>query len=102
MAIGVKTGGRTAGTENKTTKEIRAVLKEIINDELLNIESLLCKLQPKERLELVIKLMPFVLPKLAPEPIEKPKEDIKEFQIVVVDNSNKHLYLNKSEKSESE
>lgn len=102
MAIGIKTGGRTAGTENKTTKEIRAVLKEVINNELLNIESLLCVLQPKERLELVIKLMPFVLPKLAPEPIEKPKEDIKEFQIVVVDNSNKHLYLNKSEKSESE
>ncbi|MDH4403146.1 MAG: hypothetical protein QE264_02745 [Flavobacterium sp.] len=92
----------TAGTENKTTKEIRVVLKEVINNELLNIESLLCELQPKERLELVIKLMPFVLPKLAPEPIEKPKEDIKEFQIVVVDNSNKHLYLNKSEKSESE
>ena len=70
MAIGIKTGGRTEGTENKTTKEIRAVLKEVINNELLNIESLLCKLQPKERLELVIKLMPFVLPKLAPEPIE--------------------------------
>jgi hypothetical protein len=102
MAIGIKTGGRTAGTENKTTKEIRAVLKEVINNELLNIESLLCELQPKERLDLVIKLMPFVMPKLAPEPIEKPKEDIKEFQIVVVDNSNKHLYLNKSEKSESE
>ena len=102
MAIGIKTGGRTAGTENKTTKEIRVVLKEVINNELLNIESLLCELQPKERLELVIKLMPFVLPKLAPEPIEKPKEYIKEFQIVVVDNSNKHLYLNKSEKSESE
>ena len=102
MAIGIKTGGRTAGTENKTTKEIRAVLKEVINNELLYIESLLCKLQPKERLELVIKLMPFVLPKLAPEPIEKLKEDIKEFQIVVVDNNNKHLYLNKSEKSESD
>jgi hypothetical protein len=102
MAIGIKTGGRTAGTENKTTKEIRAVLKEVINYELLNIESLLRELQPKERLEIVIKLMPFVLPKLAPEPIEKPKEYIKEFQIVVVDNNNKHLYLNKSEKSESE
>lgn len=102
MAIGIKTGGRTAGTENKTTKEIRAVLKGVINNELLNIESLLCGLQSKERLELVIKLMPFVLPKLAPEPIEKTKEDIKEFQIVVVDNNNKHLYLNKSEKSESD
>jgi hypothetical protein len=47
MAIEIKTGDRTVGTENKTTKEIRAVLKEVINDELLNIESLLCELQPK-------------------------------------------------------
>ena len=80
MAIEIKTGDRTVGTENKTTKEIRAVLKEVINDELLNIESLLCELQPKQRLELVIKLMPLVLPKLAPEPIEKPKEPIQQFE----------------------
>ena len=84
MALGLNTGGRTAGTENKTTKETRAVLKEVINNELLNIESLLCVLQPKERLELVIKLMPFVLPKLAPEPIEQPKEPIKQFEVVVL------------------
>ena len=84
MALGVKTGGRTAGTENKTTKETRAVLKEVINNELLNIESLLCELQPKERLELVIKLMPFVLPKLASEPIERPIENIKKFEIEIL------------------
>ena len=100
MAKGIKTGGRTAGTENKTTKEIRAVLKEVVNDELSNIESLLCELQPKERIELIIKLMPFVLPKLAPEPIEKPKEKIRKFKVVVVDDNNKHLHLNQSEESE--
>jgi len=51
MATGIKTGGRTAGTVNKTTKEIRAVLKDVINNELLNIETLLLELQPNERLE---------------------------------------------------
>ena len=91
MALGVKTGGRTAGTENKTTKETRAVLKEVINNELLNIESLLCELQPKERLELVIKFMPFVLPKLAPEPIEKPKEPIQQFEVKIL-KGNGHPY----------
>lgn len=84
MALGVKTGGRTVGTENKTTKEIRAILKEVISNELLNIESLLCELQPKERLELIIKLMPFVLPKLAPEPIEKPKDPIQQFEVTIL------------------
>lgn len=64
MAAGIKTGGRTAGAVNKTTKEIRNVLKSVINNELLNIETLLIELPPKERLELVIKLIPYVLPKV--------------------------------------
>jgi len=37
-----------------------------------------------------------VLPKLALEQIEQPKEEIKQFEVVVVDNNNKHLYLNQS------
>jgi hypothetical protein len=64
MATGTKTGGRTTGTPNKTTKEIRTVLKGVINNELLNIETLLNGMPPKERLEVVIKLIPYVLPKI--------------------------------------
>ncbi len=64
MATGIKTGGRTSGTPNKTTKEIRNVLKGVINNELENIQSLLNEMQPKERLEVVIKLIPYVLPKI--------------------------------------
>ena len=64
MAKGIKTGGRTKGAVNKTTKEIRSVLKSVINNELLNIETLLTELPTKERLELVIKLIPYVLPKV--------------------------------------
>ena len=54
MAKGIKTGGRTAGTVNKTTKETRTILKNVINNELLNIETLLTELPPKECLELWI------------------------------------------------
>jgi hypothetical protein len=64
MATGIKTGGRTVGTVNKTTKEIRTVLKSVINNELSNIETLLSELPTKERLELIIKLIPYVLPKV--------------------------------------
>lgn len=64
MAMGTKTGGRTLGTPNKTTKEIRTVLKGVINNELSNIETLLSEMPPKERLEIVIKLIPYVLPKI--------------------------------------
>ncbi len=64
MATGVKTGGRTKGAVNNTTKEIRTVLKDVINNELLNIEKLFESLPPKERLEIIVKLIPFVLPKV--------------------------------------
>ena len=57
-------GTSKSGTPNKTTKEIRNVLKGVINNELENIQSLLNEMQPKERLEVVIKLIPYVLPKI--------------------------------------
>jgi hypothetical protein len=50
--------------EQKNTKEIRTVLKGVINNELLNIENLLSGLPPKERLEIIVKLIPYVLPKI--------------------------------------
>lgn len=32
MAAGTKTGGRTKGTPNRVTKDIRAVLKDVIGE----------------------------------------------------------------------
>ena len=64
MATGIKTGGRTIGTPNKTTKEIRNVLKNLINNELENIETVLDAMDSKERLQVVIKLIPYILPKI--------------------------------------
>ena len=65
MAKGLKTGGRQKGTPNKLTKELRSLLKDILYDELVNIEDRLNDLETKERIELVIKLMPFVFPKVS-------------------------------------
>jgi len=64
MAKGYKSGGRQKGTPNKLTKEIRTALKDIIFYEIENIEERLNKLKPKERIELLIKLMPYALPKV--------------------------------------
>ena len=57
---GKKYGGRKKGTPNKLTKELRSVLKEVIYNELENIEEQLNQLDPKQRVELVIKLMPYL------------------------------------------
>ena len=64
MATREKTGGREAGTPNRLTKELRTVLKEIIFQEISSLPDRLEKLEPKDRLELFIKILPFVLPKV--------------------------------------
>ena len=61
---GKKYGGRQKGTPNRLTKELRTILKNVLYNELENIEQLLESLEPKERVELVIKLIPFILPKV--------------------------------------
>ena len=60
---GNKYGGREKGTPNRLTKELRTLLKDILYQELEEIQERLELLKPKERLELLIKLMPYVLPK---------------------------------------
>lgn len=61
---GQKTGGRTVGTENKVSKELRSVLKDFLLKELEGVPGHLAKLDAKDRLEVVIKLLPFALPKV--------------------------------------
>jgi hypothetical protein len=64
--VGTKTGGRTPGTPNKITSELRKTLKGIIAAELDALPTTLAELSPKERLELLIKLLPFAMPKVNP------------------------------------
>ena len=61
---GKKYGGRQKGTPNRMTKELRSVLKDVLFEELGEIKEKLDMLEPKERLDLVIKLIPYVLPKV--------------------------------------
>jgi hypothetical protein len=64
--IGTKTGGRKAGTPNKITSELRDSLKAILDGELLTLTASLDKLTPKERLDVVLRLMPYCMPKIDP------------------------------------
>lgn len=59
-----KTGGRKKGSVNKTTKELRERIKEIVDSELEDIDLIIGKLTEKERTDLLAKLLPFVLPKM--------------------------------------
>jgi hypothetical protein len=64
MAKGHKTGGREQGTPNKLTSDMRAILKGIVSSELERISEILEKLEPEKRADLVLKLLPYVLPKV--------------------------------------
>jgi len=64
---GKKFGGREAGTPNKLTKEIRAALKNILHQEIELLTEHFQKLETKDRIDLLIKLLPFALPKVESE-----------------------------------
>lgn len=63
MPTGIKTGGRAKGTPNRTTTETKELLQNIVSKELDNIVVLLEKLEPKERIDAIIKLLPYIVPK---------------------------------------
>ena len=70
MAKGQKTGGREQGTPNVLTKEMRGILKGIIAKELQTLPETIEKLEPDKRTEVILKLLPYVLPKIEPVPMQ--------------------------------
>jgi hypothetical protein len=65
--------GRAKGTPNKITKESREILFEIVKNEIDNLPAILEQLEPRERAYILIKLIPYVLPKMNTDEIEMPE-----------------------------
>jgi len=63
MAKGIKTGGRTKGTPNIISSKLKSSLNEIAINEIDKVPELLNELNPKERLEMFVKLLPYIIPK---------------------------------------
>ena len=61
---GKKFGGRKSGTANKLTLELRTLLKNVVHQELELLSDHLSKLDVAERLDLLIKLLHFTVPKV--------------------------------------
>ena len=59
-----KTGEHSQRTPNKLTNELRSALKNALFDEIEQLPSRLDELEVKDRVELTIKLMPYVMPKV--------------------------------------
>lgn len=65
-----KTGGRTAGTPNKTPSETKELLKTILGKEVEKLGVMLAKLEPLERVNAIAKLLPYIIPKQQHQDIE--------------------------------
>ena len=64
MAKGIKTGGRTKGTPNKTTAEIREKYTLLLDNNLDRLQDDIDALEPKDRIKTLLQLSKFVIPSL--------------------------------------
>lgn len=72
MAYGQKTGGRKKGTPNKSTIQIREAYQRLVENNLDNMSTWLADVagdDPKQALELMLKLSEYMIPKLARQEI---------------------------------
>lgn len=58
-----KTGGRSKGTPNKITGTLKEFISEIIDENRERIREDLEALEPKDRLQVLEKMMQYVIPK---------------------------------------
>jgi hypothetical protein len=61
---GTRQNGRTPGSVNRTTKEVRERFKELLNNNIETIISDLEALEPKDRINALLQLAKYVLPQL--------------------------------------
>lgn len=57
-------GGRVKGTPNKTTAELRQLVASIVEKNIDKVNDDLAKMQPKDRVAMLEKLMAYVLPRM--------------------------------------
>lgn len=64
FATGNKGGGRVKGSQNKATGALREFINDFVNDNKDKVQADFDSLEPKERIDAIIKLMEFAVPKL--------------------------------------
>jgi hypothetical protein len=64
---GLKTGGRQKGTPNVLSSTAKDILGSIIDNEIANLPELIESLEPKDRAQLLVKLLPYRYAKVEPE-----------------------------------
>lgn len=76
-----KTGGRVKGTPNKVTYSLKEWITSLINKQRTQIEQDLQELEPKERLQMIEKLMQYVIPKQAAQQVKLDFDNLTDEQL---------------------
>lgn len=76
---GQKTGGRQVGSLNKISTEVKTILHEVVESEISILHENLNQLSAKERIDVLVKILPYIMPKMTHEPIVKPWTDLPEW-----------------------
>jgi hypothetical protein len=58
-----KTGGRKPNTPNRINAQAKQLVQNLINTEILKMPELLEQLKPKDRLDVIVKLIGYIMPK---------------------------------------
>ncbi|WP_310558662.1 hypothetical protein [Flavobacterium sp.] len=85
MTIRKKTGGRIAGTPNRTTATTKEKLQKIVNEELEKLGKIIEQLEPIDRVNAVTKLITFLLPR----PQETTLKGDKETPLVITNSEDR-------------
>ena len=102
MAKGYKTGGRQIGTPNKRTA-ITENIEDMVLKEFNKIPAYIESLNNKERLEFIIKLLPYAVPKYTHKTISDETPELPIFeQIQIVTSVDEKERLEKVEAYEKE
>lgn len=89
MARGKKTGGRVAGTPNKTSAVVRAAIAKML-DEYFNSDTFtkdIAELEPKDRVAAMEKFTAYVAPKLQSTSLDVATESRKTIEDQLVELS---------------
>jgi hypothetical protein len=75
---------RPQGSSNRITSEIREKIQIILENEFDTIEDTLNQLTPKERMEVVLRLMKFAIPQLKEVAIQDQRPPIEEIKVNII------------------
>lgn len=81
---GQKFGGRKVGSRNLKTSETKGIIQSVVRNQMEDIEELLNKLEPTDRINALIKLISFVVPKQSAIEVDSKEEDSWELRPFII------------------